>query len=94
MSGRNSDICLLQVAAGNNNKDASAYSPAHVPSAVTVGASTIKDMLAPFTNYGAVIDVFAPGQDIISAWIGGVNVSPALRSNPLRGWLIDTPRLS
>ena len=65
----------VTVAAGNNNADAGSFSPARAPSAITVGASTIADARASFSNYGTIVDIFAPGQNVISAWIGGVNVS-------------------
>ncbi|KAJ2918786.1 hypothetical protein MD484_g1573, partial [Candolleomyces efflorescens] len=55
-------------AAGNSNKDAIDISPAHVSGVITVGASTIDDKRAWFSNYGSVVDVFAPGEYIISAW--------------------------
>ncbi|KAG6896202.1 hypothetical protein C0992_009743, partial [Termitomyces sp. T32_za158] len=58
------------VAAGNDNIDASTESPARVPSAITVAASNIADKQAWFSNYGRVITLYAPGQDIISTWIG------------------------
>lgn len=58
------------VAAGNNARDASTTSPAHVPSAITVGATTIADAMASFSNYGPLVDIFAPGQNVISSWIG------------------------
>ncbi|KAJ3538800.1 hypothetical protein NMY22_g5015 [Coprinellus aureogranulatus] len=40
------------VAAGNDNRDACAYSPAAAENAVTVGASTLGDERAYFSNYG------------------------------------------
>ena len=49
------------VAAGNNYGDAINYSPASVPSVITVGASTIADERADFSNYGTVVDIWAPG---------------------------------
>ncbi|KAF8662099.1 hypothetical protein AX16_001209 [Volvariella volvacea WC 439] len=58
------------VSAGNSNTDSSNQSPARVPSAITVGASTIADARASFSNYGPGVDVFAPGQSVISSWIG------------------------
>ncbi|RXW16071.1 hypothetical protein EST38_g9778 [Candolleomyces aberdarensis] len=58
------------VAAGNSNADAQNTSPAHVEEAITVGASTIDDERASFSNFGSVVDVFAPGRYITSAWIG------------------------
>lgn len=58
------------VAAGNGNSDASEYSPAGLPEAITVGASDKSDVRAEFSNYGPLLDVFAPGVSIPSAWIG------------------------
>ena len=56
------------VAAGNDNKDACTTSPARVPGALTVGASTETDQRASFSNYGACVDLFAPGTNIVSDW--------------------------
>jgi subtilisin family serine protease len=50
-------------------EDADTGSPAREPLAITVGAIDIKDRKASFSNYGRKIDIFAPGVDIISAWI-------------------------
>lgn len=58
------------VAAGNDNKDACNYSPAGAEKAVTVGASTIGDDRAYFSNFGKCVDVFAPGLNILSTWTG------------------------
>ncbi|MGZ4778527.1 MAG: S8 family peptidase [Thermoanaerobaculia bacterium] len=56
------------VAAGNNNQNACATSPARVAGAITVGASTETDQRADFSNYGACVDLFAPGTHILSDW--------------------------
>lgn len=58
------------VAAGNWNSDAAGYSPAGVAEAITVGATNQQDSRADFSNYGPVLDLFAPGVGIPSAWIG------------------------
>lgn len=58
------------VAAGNSNQDACRTSPARVSGALTVGASTADDQRASFSNYGGCIDIFAPGENILSAWLG------------------------
>ncbi len=50
------------VAAGNDNRDACNNSPAAAEKAVTVGASTIADERAYFSNHGPCVDVFAPGK--------------------------------
>ena len=58
------------VAAGNKNTDACLFSPAKLPSAITVGATESADFRAAFSNWGTCVDIFAPGQAITAAWIG------------------------
>lgn len=58
------------VAAGNDNADACNYSPAAAADAVTVGASDISDTRAYFSNYGKCVDLFGPGVNIQSTYIG------------------------
>lgn len=55
------------IAAGNSNDNAAFYSPARVGEAITVGATDSSDTRAWFSNYGWVLDVFAPGVLIPSA---------------------------
>lgn len=55
------------VAAGNDGLPAGLYSPARVKEALTVGASDQADARASFSNFGAVLDLFAPGVAITSA---------------------------
>jgi hypothetical protein len=57
------------VAAGNDNGNACAKSPSGAAKAYTVGASTIDDERASFSNWGGCVDIFAPGAAIESAWI-------------------------
>lgn len=59
---------VIVVAAGNSNDDACNYSPARVPNAITVGATSITDWRAYYSNWGGCVDIFAPGSDIISTW--------------------------
>jgi subtilisin family serine protease len=56
------------VAAGNSNYYASAYSPARVAEAMTIGATDSSDRRASFSNFGNAVDWFAPGVSILSAW--------------------------
>lgn len=56
------------VAAGNDGQDACNISPAREPSALTVGATTSVDARASYSNFGACVDLFAPGSSIKSAW--------------------------
>ena len=58
---------VMVVAAGNENGDACQYSPASEAKAITVGSTTIEDRYSGFSNYGACVDVYAPGSDIVSA---------------------------
>ncbi|CRK21952.1 hypothetical protein BN1708_003533 [Verticillium longisporum] len=58
------------VAAGNDNADACNYSPAAAAQAVTVGATELGDARSYFSNYGKCTDIFAPGTNILSTWIG------------------------
>jgi subtilisin len=73
---------VFAVAAGNSNADASNFSPASEATAITVsaladsdglpggaGAATrygADDTLATFSNWGAAVDLAAPGVDILS----------------------------
>ena len=61
----------MAVAAGNETEDAKNSSPARVRQAITVGASDRTDHQADFSNYGILLDLFAPGVDITSDQPGG-----------------------
>ncbi|EAU91794.1 serine protease [Coprinopsis cinerea okayama7 len=80
----------VTVAAGNDNRDAANTSPARTPSAITVGATDIQDGKASFSNFGAAVDVFAPGQNVISAWIGASNSA----TNSISGTSMATPHVA
>merc|ERR1711939_945701 len=82
------DITML-VAAGNSNKNACNYSPASEPSAVTWGATDNADYRASYSNYGVCVDIFGPGSDITSAWIG----SPSA-TNTISGTSMATPNVA
>jgi subtilisin family serine protease len=61
------------VAAGNGNRlgqaqNACNYSPARVPEAMTIGATTSTDAKSSWSNYGSCVDWFSPGSSITSAW--------------------------
>ncbi|KAJ1947916.1 proteinase B [Kickxella alabastrina] len=77
------------VAAGNDNRDACSYSPASAPKAITVGATSITDERAWFSNFGKCVDVFAPGKDILSTWIGGNR-----QTNTISGTSMASPHVA
>lgn len=56
------------IAAGNSNTNASNSSPARVAAAITVGSSTMSDARSSFSNFGSVVDIFAPGSSILSSY--------------------------
>ena len=56
------------IAAGNSNTNAANSSPARVSEAITVGSSTRTDARSSFSNFGTVVDVYAPGSSILSAY--------------------------
>ena len=56
------------VAAGNNGANACNYSPARVPAAITVAASTSSDSFASYSNRGSCVDIIAPGSSVQSTW--------------------------
>ncbi len=58
------------LASGNSNTSACNSSPARVDTALTVNSSTDSDSRSNFSNFGECTDIFAPGSDITSAWIG------------------------
>ena len=63
------DGVVAVVAAGNNGDDACQYSPARVPEAITVGASNPVDRITTYSARGSCVDVFAPGDRIVSAGV-------------------------
>jgi subtilisin family serine protease len=86
-----SDGVTYAVAAGNGNplgvpQDACAGSPARVTAALTVGATDRSDAPAPFSNYGACVDLFAPGVGITSDWCTSTTAT-----NTMSGTSMATP---
>jgi aqualysin 1 len=69
---------LFVVAAGNSHGDACAESPASTAVAFRVAASDESDSRASFSNFGNCVDLFAPGDNITSAWIGGPTADSAI----------------
>ncbi|KAF2442665.1 subtilisin-like protein [Karstenula rhodostoma CBS 690.94] len=74
---------LSVVAAGNgdlngNPLPVSQQSPANAPEAITVSAADSSFRVASFANYGAGVDVFAPGVNILSSYIGGNSATASL----------------
>ena len=52
------------VAAGNDNDDASYFTPSSCGGVLVVGATTFRNERAPYSNFGARLDVMAPGGNL------------------------------
>ncbi|XP_072045617.1 aqualysin-1-like [Amphiura filiformis] len=76
--GMHNSGVAVAVAAGNSDADACLYSPAREPLAITVGATDIDDSRAYFSNYGTCVDIFAPGVNIVSTYIGSETATASL----------------
>ncbi|KAK4172180.1 putative alkaline serine protease [Triangularia setosa] len=77
------------VAAGNEGAQATTSSPAREPLAITVGASDVADKSAYFSNYGKIVDIFAPGVKILSTWIGSTEAT-----NTISGTSMASPHVA
>lgn len=62
---------LVVVAAGNDNADCSAYSPASNSNVYTVSALSTADKKAYYSNYGSKVEASAPGDNILSTYPNG-----------------------
>ncbi|KAG9120464.1 subtilisin-like serine protease [Ceratobasidium sp. 392] len=91
---RAAQICHVVVAAGNSNQDAKNFSPARAPAVITVGATNINDgrwVWSPTSgsNYGSIVDIWAPGEYITSTWIGSTTAT-----NTITGTSMATPHVA
>jgi len=77
------------VAAGNAAYDACYFTPARTPAAITVGASDEFDLRARYSDYGTCIDLFAPGNLIVSTWSGSDTAT-----NNLSGTSMSAPMVA
>ena len=70
-------VALLQqdgvtvVAAAGNDGQSACSNPSIDSGVVAVGASTAFDAVASYSDFGTCVDVFAPGDQLLSDWLGG-----------------------
>jgi len=83
------DGVTFAIAAGNSNANACNYSPARVPTALTVGATTSTDARASYSNFGTCLDLFAPGSSITSAWYTSTTAT-----NTISGTSMASPHMA
>lgn len=60
----------MSSASGNSNANACNFSPASAPLGVCVNSMQNNDARSGFSNFGTCSDIFAPGTNILGAWIG------------------------
>ncbi|KAL2162559.1 hypothetical protein VTH06DRAFT_7473 [Thermothelomyces fergusii] len=80
---------FLSVAAGSSASDVNLTSPASEPTVCTVAATDGRDSLASFSNYGSLVDILAPGVNIVSTWIGSRTAT-----NTLSGTSMAAPHVA
>ena len=66
------------VSAGNSAANVSTQSPADVAEAITVGATDNTDTFAYFSNFGAGVDISAPGVGVTSDWFSSNTATAVL----------------
>ncbi|MFF2890213.1 S8 family serine peptidase [Paenibacillus sp. NPDC057967] len=62
---------IIVASSGNDGKLRSVDYPARYPQTISVGATNRHRRIAPFSNRGTYIDIYAPGDKITSAWLRG-----------------------
>ena len=76
---------VVVAASGNEGGSACGITPAGTPGTISVGASNANDGEPSFTSFGECVDIFAPGQMIVSSWPWCDSVSICGRSG-----IVDT----
>ena len=62
----------IVVAAGNSNENASNSSPGNCNNVITVAATNRNGNRAPYSNFGSVVEISAPGGDTSGSAVNGV----------------------
>jgi subtilisin family serine protease len=89
------DGVVMAVAAGNSNVNACNSSPSRAPNAITVGATgayyagETTDSRSGYSNFGSCLDIFAPGSNIVSSWMGS-----STATNTISGTSMATPHVT
>jgi subtilisin family serine protease len=63
------------VPSGSSASDAGGFSPARVREAITTSATRIDDCVFPPSNFGPLVDLYAPGANITGIWVTSDNAT-------------------
>lgn len=61
---------IIVASAGNDGKRRTDY-PARYPEVISVGAATRQGKILNISNRGRYIDLYAPGEEVVSTWLNG-----------------------
>ncbi len=62
---------IVVASSGNDGRSSDIDYPARYGQTIAVGAINEQGRVASFTNRSSLIDIYAPGDKIVSAWLGG-----------------------
>ena len=80
---------ITVVSAGNGSTDACEITPASAETSISVGAlEKDADKMSWYSNYGACVDIFAPGDDVESATSSGNSVTELRTGTSMAGPLV------
>ena len=85
---------ILVVAAGNDGQDASKVAPANCGGSIVVGATDQNGKRSDFSNYGKIVDVSAPGSNIMSTVDLGTTVSTGAGYTEYDGTSMAAPQVA
>ena len=85
---------ILVVAAGNDGQDASKVAPANCGGSIVVGATDQNGKRSDFSNYGKIVDVSAPGSNIMSTVNLGTTVSTGAGYTEYDGTSMAAPQVA
>jgi len=85
---------ILVVAAGNDGQDTSKVAPANCGGSIVVGATDQNGKRSDFSNYGKIVDVSAPGSNIMSTVDLGTTVSTGAGYTEYDGTSMAAPQVA
>jgi serine protease len=84
----------LAIAAGNSNANTSNFTPANCNNVIAVASVTSTGQRSSFSNYGALIDIAAPGSSIVSTLNAGTTTPGAESYASYSGTSMATPHVA